>query len=205
MMDWVNPKYVATRKMNMLCLLWARISRLLWIHCMCISVLTKFSCGLFWRILNEISIVSSTITQHKPKHTTEVITKTRIKGIAVTQTHNFSIFPCYCTITHRVMKLIKSEIKETSAPFRQKSTQHCANTLQNMHINLLEYKYRRFQLLIYVYVFLLLFMFSYFYVYVFLLLCRFCSVYSVSLFCSVYCLCVNVNCTTATGCQPNCS
>ena len=29
-------------------------------------------------------------------------------------------------------------------------------------------------------------------------------VYSVSL-CSVYCLCVNVYCTTATGCQPNCS
>ena len=29
------------------------------------------------------------------------------------------------------------------------------------------------------------------------------SVYSVSLCCSVYCLCVNVYCTTATGCQPN--
>jgi hypothetical protein len=48
--------------------------------------------------------------------------------------------------------------------------------------------------------------------YVFLLLClcilllfRQCSVYSVSLCCSVYCLCVNVYCTTATGCQPNCS
>ena len=41
--------------------------------------------------------------------------------------------------------------------------------------------------------------------YVFLLLCMFCSVYSVSLCCSVYCLCVNVYCTTATGCQPNCS
>jgi len=25
------------------------------------------------------------------------------------------------------------------------------------------------------------------------------------LFVSVYCLCVNVCCTTATGCQPNCS
>ena len=37
--------------------------------------------------------------------------------------------------------------------------------------------------------------------YVFLLL----SVYSVSLCCSVYCLCVNVYCTIATGCQPNCS
>ena len=39
----------------------------------------------------------------------------------------------------------------------------------------------------------------------FLLLCMFCSGYSVSLCCSVYCLCVNVYCTTATGCQPNCS
>jgi hypothetical protein len=28
--------------------------------------------------------------------------------------------------------------------------------------------------------------------------------FSVSLFCSVYHLCVNVYCTTATGCQPNC-
>jgi hypothetical protein len=25
------------------------------------------------------------------------------------------------------------------------------------------------------------------------------------MFCSVYCLCVNVSCTAATGCQPNCS
>ena len=33
----------------------------------------------------------------------------------------------------------------------------------------------------------------------------FCFGYSVSLCCSVYCLCVNVYCTTATGCQPNCS
>jgi hypothetical protein len=41
--------------------------------------------------------------------------------------------------------------------------------------------------------------------YVFLLLCIFRSGYSVSLCCSVYCLCVNVYCTTATGCQPNCS
>jgi hypothetical protein len=48
-------------------------------------------------------------------------------------------------------------------------------------------------------------MYFYSYVYVFLLLCIFCSVYSVSLCCSVYCLCVNVYCTTATGCQPNCS
>jgi len=39
---------------------------------------------------------------------------------------------------------------------------------------------------------LLLFMYSYCYVYVFLLLCMFCSVYSVSLRCSVYCSCVNV-------------
>ena len=31
------------------------------------------------------------------------------------------------------------------------------------------------------------------------------SVYSVSLCCSVYCLCVNVYCTAATGCQLNCS
>jgi len=41
--------------------------------------------------------------------------------------------------------------------------------------------------------------------YVFLLLCMFRSGYSV-LFCfSVYYLCVNLYCTTATGCQPNCS
>ena len=31
------------------------------------------------------------------------------------------------------------------------------------------------------------------------------SAYSVSLCCSVYCFCVNVYCTAATGCQPNCS
>ena len=31
------------------------------------------------------------------------------------------------------------------------------------------------------------------------------SRYSVSLCCSVYCLCVNVYCTAATGCQTNCS
>jgi len=30
-------------------------------------------------------------------------------------------------------------------------------------------------------------------------------VYSVSLCCSVYCLCVNVYCTAATGWQPDCS
>jgi hypothetical protein len=41
--------------------------------------------------------------------------------------------------------------------------------------------------------------------YVFLLLHMFRSGCSVSLCCSVYCLYVNVYCTTATGCQPNCS
>jgi len=39
--------------------------------------------------------------------------------------------------------------------------------------------------------------------YVLLLLFMFCSVYSALLCCSVYCLCVNVYCTAATGCQPN--
>ena len=34
--------------------------------------------------------------------------------------------------------------------------------------------------------------------------CYLCQV-SCYLFCSIYCLCVNVYCTTATGCQPNCS
>jgi len=48
-------------------------------------------------------------------------------------------------------------------------------------------------------------MYSYYSVYVFLLLCMFRSVYSVSLCRSVCCLCVNVYCTAATGCQPNCS
>jgi len=48
--------------------------------------------------------------------------------------------------------------------------------------------------------------------YVFLLLClciliviMFCSVYSVLLCCSMYCLYVNVYCSNATGCQPSCS
>ena len=57
-----------------------------------------------------------------------------------------------------------------------------------------------------------MFMYSYCYVYVFVLLCyvflllyMFRSVYSVSLCRSVYCLCVNVYCTAATGWQPNCS
>jgi energy-coupling factor transporter transmembrane protein EcfT len=45
--------------------------------------------------------------------------------------------------------------------------------------------------------------YSYCYVYVLLLLYNFLSVYSVLLCCSVYCLCVNVYSTTATGCQPN--
>jgi hypothetical protein len=47
----------------------------------------------------------------------------------------------------------------------------------------------------------------YFYCYVciLLLLCMFRSRYCVSLCCSVYCLCVNVYCTNASGCQPNCS
>ena len=47
-------------------------------------------------------------------------------------------------------------------------------------------------------------MYCFCYVYVFFLLCMFCSVYFVSFCCSVYCLCANVYCTTATGCQPNC-
>ena len=38
---------------------------------------------------------------------------------------------------------------------------------------------------------------------IFLLLFMFRSSYCVSLCCSVYCLCVNVYCVTATGCQPN--
>ena len=40
--------------------------------------------------------------------------------------------------------------------------------------------------------------------YIFLLVCVFRSVYSISLYCSLYCLCVNLYCTAATGCQPNC-
>jgi len=38
-----------------------------------------------------------------------------------------------------------------------------------------------------------------------LFLCMFPSVHSVSFCCSLYCLCVNVYCTTATGWLPNCS
>ena len=53
--------------------------------------------------------------------------------------------------------------------------------------------------------YLILYIMHSYYVYVFLLLCMFRSRYSVSLCGSVYCLCVNVYCTTATGCQLNCS
>ena len=48
-------------------------------------------------------------------------------------------------------------------------------------------------------------MYSYCYVYVFLMLCMFRSRYSVSLCFSLFCFCVNVYCTTAIGCQHNCS
>jgi hypothetical protein len=41
--------------------------------------------------------------------------------------------------------------------------------------------------------------------YVIFLLCIFRFVCSVSLCCSVFLMCVNVYCTAATGCQPNCS
>ena len=47
------------------------------------------------------------------------------------------------------------------------------------------------------YIFLLL--------YLCIFLCIFRSRICVSLCCSVYCLCVTVYCTNATGCQPNCS
>ena len=43
------------------------------------------------------------------------------------------------------------------------------------------------------------------YCYEFLSLCLFRSLYSVSLYCSVYCLCVNVHWSAATCSQPNCS
>jgi len=54
-------------------------------------------------------------------------------------------------------------------------------------------------------VFYCLFMYSYYYVYAVVLLCMFCSVYSVSLCRSLYCLYVNLYSTTATVCQPNSS
>ena len=41
--------------------------------------------------------------------------------------------------------------------------------------------------------------------YVFVFLRMFRSGHSVSFCCSMYCLCVNVYCTVAIGCQPNCS
>jgi hypothetical protein len=41
--------------------------------------------------------------------------------------------------------------------------------------------------------------------YAYLFLCMFPSGYSVSFCCFVYCWCVNVYCTTVTGCQPKCS
>ena len=42
-------------------------------------------------------------------------------------------------------------------------------------------------------------------IYLYILIAKFLfpSVYSVSFCRSVYCLCVNVYCTAATGCQPN--
>jgi len=55
------------------------------------------------------------------------------------------------------------------------------------------------------YYLILYIMYSYCYVYIFSLLYIFRSKYSVSFYCSVYCLCVNVYSTTATGCQTNCS
>jgi len=50
---------------------------------------------------------------------------------------------------------------------------------------------------------ILIVIYTYCYVYVLLLLYTFPSGYSVSMCCSVYCLCVNVYCTNDTGCQPN--
>jgi len=54
-------------------------------------------------------------------------------------------------------------------------------------------------LLVILCILIFMFMYSYYNVYVFLLLCMFRSMYSVSLCRSVYCLCVNVYCTAATG------
>jgi hypothetical protein len=45
----------------------------------------------------------------------------------------------------------------------------------------------------------------YSYIHVFVLLCMFFSLYCISLCVFMNCLNVNVYCTTATGCQPNCS
>ena len=59
--------------------------------------------------------------------------------------------------------------------------------------------------LCFVCVYLILYIMYFFcYAYVFLS-CIFRSRCCVSLCCSVYCSCVNVNCTAASGCQPNCS
>jgi len=49
-------------------------------------------------------------------------------------------------------------------------------------------------LLLCLYILIYMFMYSY---------CYICSECSFSIFCSVYCFCVNVYFTTATGCQPN--
>jgi len=53
-------------------------------------------------------------------------------------------------------------------------------------------------LLLLLYILIVMFMYSY---------CYICSVLYIlfSMCCSMYCLCVNVYCTTATSCQPNCS
>ena len=55
----------------------------------------------------------------------------------------------------------------------------------------------------FIYLYLILYiMYSYRYVYVFLLLRMFRSKYSVSLCCSVYCLCVKMYCITPPGVNP---
>ena len=74
------------------------------------------------------------------------------------------------------------------------------------HILLVLYCITVYIVVCFVCVCLILFiMYCYFCIYTFLLLCMYDSRYSVSLCCSVYCLCVNVYCSTATGCQPDCS
>jgi hypothetical protein len=75
--------------------------------------------------------------------------------------------------------------------------------------HILSYSFGSIFISVYIYIYMCVCMFCMllfnFVNHVFLFLCMFRSVYSVSLCCSVYCLCVNVYCTTATGCQPNCS